>query len=553
MAEDRKTLPSYAGQQTESTAALSNLPEALVPTKIPGLTIVAHPDASRVGEEVALEELAVGDEIRLSRVEPLFAPPPEAGTAPPEVGMTPPRGLGTSRLSRQPLVLRAGDEPGSVRLETRGSRTTVEVATVGGLVAVDDERLFSAAEVERGVVLLLRRQVALLLHLVDPLPPEPSVNLGLIGSSEAMERLRREILAAAPLEISTLLRGETGSGKELVARALHDNSPRSGEPFVAVNMGALVPSLASAELFGAVRGAYTGADKNKIGLFRSAQGGTLFLDEIGEASLEVQAMLLRALETREVQAVGGTESHAVNVRVIAATDADLDGALQDGGFRPALLHRLAGYEIRLPPLRERRADIGRLLRHFLLIEAAELSGGVLDVNEELLFPAAEVLAPLVDYDWPGNVRELRNVARRLVIAAREGAQAQARAVAEWLGSAAKTAEPNVVTPEKVQTAATSAKNVARRRGADVAEDELLNALEANAWELQPTANALNVSRQTLYRLIDGCAKIRKATDLEPDEIRTAMEKSGGDHKAAARELRVSPQGLKRRLTALEDV
>src|SRR5262249_34932398 len=156
-----------------------------------------------------------------------------------------------------------------------------------------------------------------------------------------------------------------GTGKELVARAIHESGRRRGAVCLSVNMGAIPPSLATSELFGAVRGAYTGAVRDHLGYFQRAHGGTLFLDEIGETPPEVQVMLLRVLEPGEVQRVGSPQTQKVDVRLIAATDADLERALHEGRFRAPLLHRLSGYEIYIPPLRERRDDFGRLLFHFL--------------------------------------------------------------------------------------------------------------------------------------------------------------------------------------------
>jgi len=321
----------------------------------------------------------------------------------------------------------------------------------------------------------------------------------------------------------------------------------------------LIPdvSLAASELFGVVRGAYTGADRRKEGFFRSAEGGTLFLDEIGEAPPEVQVLLLRALENHEIQPVGSVETRKVDVRVIAATDADLESASAEGGFRRSLLHRLAGYEIRVPPLRERRDDVARLLLHFL---RRELDPGELAPSEEgSPWPPAEVVARLVGYDWPGNVRQLRNVARRLAVARRTGRAEELGPLLEGLlhepvgGPRAPEAEspaaaatgPGAEPPEG------SGGFFRRfRKPAEVSEEELLTALEEHRWQPRPTARALGVSRGTLYRLIDDCPKVRKATEVGEGEIGSALARCGGDPEAAAAELRVSPQGLKRRMTAL---
>jgi two-component system nitrogen regulation response regulator GlnG len=222
-----------------------------------------------------------------------------------------------------------------------------------------------------------------------------------------------------------LLRGETGTGKELVARALHDHGPRRGGPFVSVNLGAIPRELAAAELFGAQRGAYTGATRDREGFFRAARGGTLFLDEVGEASPEVQAMLLRVLETGEMYPVGGQAKVATDVRILAATDADLDARIREGQFKAPLLHRLAGYEIRLPPLRERREDIGVLFYHFAREELLAL-GEVHRLSPEDPYSApwlpASIMGRLLRFAWPGNIRQLRNLTRQLVIGSRGCAQ-----------------------------------------------------------------------------------------------------------------------------------
>ena len=270
-------------------------------------------------------------------------------------------------LSRRPILLGPGRETGGLQLERASSPIAVQV----GEHDAGETRTFPPDEVARGVVLVLSRRVALLLHLLNPVPISVP-HFGLVGESGSTVRLRQEIRSAAELEIPVLLRGETGTGKELVARALHEASSRSGGPYRTVSLAALPPSLAAAELFGAVRGAYTGADRPKEGFFASAHGGTLFLDEIGEAPIEVQVLLLRALETGEIQPVGSVDPRPVDVRVIAATDADLASAVADNRFRAPLLHRLAGFEIHLPPLRQRRDDVARLLDHFLRQEARAL-------------------------------------------------------------------------------------------------------------------------------------------------------------------------------------
>ncbi len=374
---------------------------------VPGLTILFHPQAERIGERVALPGLASGREEQLSRLEPAFSHP----------GRSAPRPLADPHLSRRPVRLLPGAEPGSVRLLCAAGGTSVVLDGE----AVAEARELTGEQLERGAVLLLANRVVVLLSLLDPVGGSGLPAFGLVGESAPMVQLRREIQRVVGLGVPVLLRGETGTGKELVARALHESSPRAGRPFLAVNMGAVPATLAAAELFGAARGAFTGADRKREGYFERADGGTLFLDEVGETPQEVQVLLLRALETGEVQPVGG-EAVDVDVRLVAATDADLESAVTAGRFRAPLLHRLSGYEIAIPPLRRRRDDFGRLFLAFLRRELAEIGE-----SDRLAIPPggrpwmpAALVARLAAFDWPGNVRQLRNVVRQLVIAGRDG-------------------------------------------------------------------------------------------------------------------------------------
>jgi two-component system nitrogen regulation response regulator NtrX len=230
----------------------------------------------------------------------------------------------------------------------------------------------------------------------------------MIGESEAIEALRRQIGRVGPTSASVLITGESGTGKELVARALHDASPRVDRAFIKVNCAAIPEDLIETELFGCVRGAYTGADRTRDGKFLLADGGTLFLDEIGDMSLRVQAKVLRALQEGDIERVGDSRVHHVDVRVIAATNKDLQAEARAGRYREDLYFRLNVIPIHVPPLRSRADDIPRLAEHFLHLYAEE---NVLPVKE--LSPAARGL--LRDLDWPGNIRELKNVIERLAI------------------------------------------------------------------------------------------------------------------------------------------
>jgi two-component system nitrogen regulation response regulator GlnG len=504
---------------------------------LPALTVLAHPDLGRIGERVFLSELVRGRHALLSRQEPRFTAPCSAAGEP----------LGDPFLSRRPLRL----EPlagGGVRLRRDGSPTRVNA---DGL-AIAESRSFTAAELAAGVVLELGERIVLLLHQRPAPAPEPpdSISTGLLGESAEIEAARRAIARAAALAAPVLLRGETGTGKELAARALHAQSARAQGPFLAVNLGTLPPSLAAAELFGARKGAYTGAVQDLPGWFGRADGGTLFLDEIGEAPPEVQVMLLRALETGEIVPVGSQTARRVDVRVVSATDADLEALAKRGAFRAPLLYRLAGAAIRLPPLRRRREDVGRLLIHFLAAELAALGEGLPrgDAGAEPWLPAS-LMVRLACYDWPGNVRQLRNVARQLAVDGRGETVLQMTPGLDDLLPEPGTLPPDTARPEATgQPVPVSARRL--RKPAEVSEDELLAALRESRWNLKAAAAALGVARTSLYILLDQSPHVRAAADVPPAEVRTAFERSGGDVAAAAAALEVSERALRQRLKDL---
>lgn len=228
----------------------------------------------------------------------------------------------------------------------------------------------------------------------------------LIGVSEKMQQVYKLIARVSQHHYSVLVLGESGTGKELVARSIHLNSPRRDKPFVPVDCSALVPTLIESELFGHVRGAFTGASYSKRGLFEAAEGGTLFLDEIGEMPVSLQSKLLRVLQEREVKPVGATDTKPINVRIIAATNRDLSAAILSGAFRQDLYFRLNVVQIKLPPLREKRSDIPLLVAAFLESNSDESSPAPA-ISED-------AMRRLMAYDWPGNVRELENAVQRAV-------------------------------------------------------------------------------------------------------------------------------------------
>ncbi len=497
-----------------------------VAAEVLGLTVLAHPDPRRVGEVAAMPQLLSGGEVALSRLEPSFSPADGSGA---------PRPLADVRLSRSPVVLRPGS--GSVVLEAASPKVAVEL----GGEPLSGRRQLSAAELDDGVVILLSRRVALVLHRLALLPPDPPA-YGLVGASAAIAGVRQEIRRVAPLAYSVLLRGESGTGKELVARALHDAGPRVRGPFVDVNLAALPPSLAAAELFGADRGAFTGADRRRFGLFERADGGTLFLDEVAAAPAEVQAMLLRALETGRVQAVGGESSRPVDVRVVAATDAPLEA----GRFSLPLLHRLAGYEIELPPLRHRREDFGRLLLHFLRreLDSAGAARRLESVAGGRPWLPAPLVARLARLAWPGNLRPLRNAVRPSAV------QGAGKAQAELPPLLARRLE--LAPPAADSTAPAMPATTPRYRPPeDVEPEELLAALSRNRFNLTRSAAELGLSRTSLYFLVDRSPDIRKASEISREEIEKSLARCGGRMDDTADELQVSQRGLLLRMKELE--
>jgi len=236
---------------------------------------------------------------------------------------------------------------------------------------------------------------------------------GVIGNSPVMMRLLNILMELTNSESTVLITGESGTGKELVAHAIHNNSRRSDKPFVVVNCGALPENLQESELFGHAMGSFTGAVKDKKGIFIEAQGGTLFLDEIGETSLSTQVKLLRFLQNGEIRKVGDNKPIYLDIRIIVATNKDLDEATKNGSFRKDLFYRLNVIRIHLPPLRERKEDIPLLINHFMNVYSNKLKKKPQEIS-------GDAMALLLNYPWPGNVRELENVIERAVTLAKGG-------------------------------------------------------------------------------------------------------------------------------------
>jgi two-component system nitrogen regulation response regulator GlnG len=491
--------------------------------------VAQHPDPARVGESVTV---AAGIEVGLSRLTPAF------GGA-----HAPARPLADVALSRRPWRL-VMDASGGLALEPPegGGRLLV-----GGKDTTGPVRL-PAEAVALGVPLTLADRVTLVAYRTPGAPAGEAGSFGIIGVSAAMAEVHAQVRVFAPHAGPVLLRGESGAGKELVARALHAASTRPQGPFVAVNVAALPPALAASELFGHVRGAFTGASQPHNGLFAAAHGGTLFLDEIGDASLDVQLLLLRAIETGEITPVGSSTSRRVDVRLVAATDAALETAVDAGRFRAPLYHRLAGFDIALPPLRARRADIGLLLHHFI---TEELAAHGLAARMAVPDPGAPLPVPptlvhrLITHDWPGNVRQLRNVARQLALAIQTGGQVSFEAIVArtlaWTRSADEHADPSLPATAAVPRGASS----------PLTEEAVRNALELHDYRLTPAARTLGVARNTLNAWIDAHPTLRRPKDLSAAEIEHALAEAANDMVEAARCLGVSERGLRLRMRELE--
>lgn len=301
----------------------------------------------------------------------------------------------------------------------------------------------------------------------------------LIGDSPAMREVYKNIGRVTNSKITVLIQGESGTGKELVARAIHYNSERRNGPFVKINCAAIPENLIESELFGHEKGAFTGANFKKPGKFELAHNGTIFLDEVGELSLPTQAKLLRVLQEREFERVGGTKNVVVDVRILAATNKDLEKCVQEGTFREDLFFRLNVVKIWLPPLRDRNEDIPGLVNYFLQNACKESGRSVSGITPE-------AMQLIVSYDWPGNVRELRNVCEQAVVMAR-GPVIVPENLPFFLQESNKEISDMVMPGRTLKEIVT-----------EVEKQVILKALRENNWNRTQTAQALGLNRRSLY-------------------------------------------------------
>lgn len=519
---------SRTGDKDELRSALRSAPM---------LTIVGHPNVARIGERIALPQLTHDEGVlELSRATPVFQDVTGEDTEP----------LACVFLSRKPVMLRSART--GIEIDTSGTRIKVHIA---GTEVVGTMTLAHAV-VHMGVVLRVGDEVVLLLswgeHPIMNAPPRH----GILGDSAAIVRVRSEISRIASDMGPVLIRGETGSGKELIARAIHDASPRSDGPYVPVNMAAIPSTLAAAEFFGHTKNAFSGAGSARQGYFGQSDTGSLFLDEVGDTPMDVQALMLRAIDQGEVQPLGSEDARKIDVRVIAATDADLATKAREGLFRPPLYYRLASHEIHNPPLRERRDDVARLLVGFLVEEMArrgresELATEP-DAMEGWLSGA--IIERLVDYPWPGNVRQLRNVCRYL--AGVEGRPAITdpglnRLLDDAINDVGRMQTPTPATEDSGAHEVTPSK----RAPADIQGSELEEVLKSVDYRLTVAAKLLGISRPSLNRLVDAHPTLVRAQKLTKELLEKAFAEHEGDIESLWRALQVGKRSLQLRLREL---
>ncbi len=492
---------------------------------LPSLGVIWHPDLSRIGT-VAPFLFGRTKAAELSRLKPLFRPLGGHGESP----------LGDPRVSRSPIrVERTGDRTFQISPPDSRMRVTVNGAPVTAPMEVSLDALGD------DIIITLSDSIVLSLFLCPAEPaPRPAENR-MLGISRQIQAAWRAITKTAGTGLPVLIRGETGTGKELAAEALHLLSDRAERNLVSVNMATLSDELAAADLFGAIKGAFTGAVKDRAGLFESAADSSIFLDEIGDTPKPVQAMLLRVLEDGEYRRVGETKSRYANARVIAATDRPL-GA---GEFSQPLLRRLESMVIQLPPLKNRRVDIGVLAKHFIETGGYQAEMGAF----------AAQISRMALYDWPGNVRELRNAVQQIALGEppdftprteRTETSGRSNISGGTMGttSAANSAQGSPAdTPKK-------APRKAYRSAASITEDEMLAALNTCAWQIKETAAALNISRTALYGLMDKSDNVRRIEDISDDTIRRLMDANPGDFDTWVRALCVPRGALEKRVKSM---
>ena len=567
--------------------SILTLPEGALdrgPRLIPRLRVLYHVDLARVGAlshpDAAFED---GEWLTIGRGAVSFAT-----TAAHDVW----RPLTDPAISRSQLKIRWIRDAACFEVEPSSSAKrsvhAIRLDTGGS------EEITDVTRVEAGACLAIGDRVLLALEAMSAARSIDEDRMGLVGESDEMWRLRRDIHEVGAFHKPALVLGQTGSGKELVAKAIHEQGRNARGPFKAVNCAALPEQLVESMLFGHTRGAFTGADANREGLFRAAHGGTLFLDELGEMPIAVQPKLLRTLQDGMVTAVGQHQSAPVDVRLVAATNRDPIAEIEAGRLRADLYHRLAAHVVHVPPLSARRLDVPELFLHFLERSRREHPELAWLFGDEQQWRPKIPLAFFVELmraPWSGNVREVENAAeqtarrnlregpfQRPSIAGSSSAEAPPPPSAA-LPTAAPRSSPSRATPSPHAPhvgEASQLLGIARKTVAKLLDEEVLVALLQQAHEdgvddagkaarlreraaeslharfvehdfsQARVAKVLGVSAWTLIRLMQDLG-LRRPADLSTEEIRRALDGAGGDVAEAATRLKVSEHGLKKRL------
>ncbi|MBC3872347.1 sigma 54-interacting transcriptional regulator [Undibacterium flavidum] len=505
-----------------------------------GLTIAWHPDTNRIGEQfVGTTEAGT---IELSRFTPAFS-----------AVNGDPLPVGYSGISRDPLRI-VRDAHDGITICPPNSRMVVEINGE----EIREPRHFSAEQIDLGTIIALGRAVFVCIHWMRCLPKHNPVDnfLG-VGSNAIFTR--DLIRLAATNDNTVLLLGETGTGKEVAAQAIHNLSKRSASRMVSVNMAALNESLAAADLFGASKGAYTGAQSSREGYFSEAQNSTLFLDEIGNTPSTVQPMLLRVLENGEYRPLGATRDARSSARLITATDQDL----YHTNFNHALVRRLESFIIRIPPLRARREDIGLLICH--LAQRNDFA----QVNLGLIPPG--LISDMLNFEWPGNIRQLSNVLKRTLLSLQMGEYPQLANMVEapkvtvmasaelrkasFTGSATPPSKIEVPLTSSASREATEGANeitnpIERKKLRDLTEQDVIEAMHRHDWTIQYAADDLGISRPSMYKLIDANSQIRRVEQIPAEEIREHLDAANYLVEQCAASLKTPSEALRRHLKGL---
>lgn len=489
-----------------------------------GMTIAWHPDHGRIGEQfIGTTDAGL---IEVSRFIPSFKTP--TGEALP---------LGHSGISRDPIRI-VRDLSDGITICPPNSRMVVEINGE----EVKAPTFLSATQIEAGTIVGLGRAVYICLHWMRCLPKDNPVE-GFVGVGAHAIQTRDLIRLAAGNEHVVLLLGETGTGKEVAAQGIHKLSKRAGLKMISVNMAALNESLAAADLFGATRGAYTGAQTSRDGFFGEAQNSTLFLDEIGNTPAVVQPMLLRVLESGEYRPLGASRDARSTARLITATDQDL----YDENFNHALLRRLESFIIRIAPLRARREDIGLLILNMLKDKTtAAIDPGKLP---------ASLISEILNYEWPGNVRQLHHVLSRAALSLQMGEQPKLADYVErpkmTVTDSAALRQIRTTVKDFDATVTTRAPGQPERKKLkDLTEQDVIDAMEQHGWTIQYAADALGISRPSMYKLIENNSQIRRVEQIPPEEIRTQLNATDASIEQCASRLKTPSEALRRHLKGL---